>query len=129
MIAFAGLSQNPDTINLNKQDALRKLGQALTAKVYKEERDSLRRDILSLNKLIEIKQLQIDNLTSQTQDYVKLIDGYNYQIKIMREQRQLIESQVDNLTTLYRKERRKKTFWQVVCGIALGGGIYLGTQL
>jgi len=77
MTAFGQFSPaSGDTINLPKQDALNVLEQALKANVYQEQRDAYKSEVDSLTKLIDIKQRQIQNLSSQTANYRNIIATY-----------------------------------------------------
>lgn len=128
-VFVANSQSSSDTIVLNKQHALKVLQAGLEGKVYKEQRDSLQSQIGTLNKLIEIKSLEIANLNSQTQDYKTIISKYESQVSVMTDQRKLLEAQATNLTKLYKKEARKKVFWKITTIIGLAGGILLGSKL
>jgi len=126
MTAFGQFSiASGDTIHLNKQDALKVLDQALKANVYQEQRDAYKSEVDSLTKLIDIKQRQIQNLSSQTANYRNIIATYKLEIKALEDQKILYEKQVASLTKQLKKERRKKKWITVAGTAAVGVLVYL----
>lgn len=118
-----------DTVCFIRADAVKLTERALQAKVYKEQRDSLQSQIGTLNKLIEIKSLEIANLNSQTQDYKTIISKYESQVSVMADQRKLLEAQATNLTKLYKRANRGKTFWKITTVVGIVAGVFLGSRL
>lgn len=58
-----------------------------------------------------------------------IIGSYNKQIQAMAERGRLYDAELDNMRTLLKRERRKRT-WLSIGGLAgIAAGIYLGTKL
>ena len=118
-----------DTVCYPRKTAVKLTERALQANVYKQQRDSLIRDVTTLSNLIEIKNIEINNFKENVELYKKTIASFESQIKNMNDQRQILQLQADNLNKLYKKEKRRKTFFKITTLLGIAAGAYLGTKL
>jgi len=109
-------SQGIDTTGklwINRQDALRKLAQADSLKVYKVWLMQCSNDVDTLYKIANLKQSQINNLLNADKSNQTAIE-------LLKNQKQDYENKIKSDEKLLLKERRKKK-WALFGGTAAMG--------
>lgn len=126
-----GLSQPTDTskVWISRPDALKKLAQADSLKVYKKIVQKYSDDIDTLTRLIISKQTQIDTLNSLDRTNGKIIHTYDKEIAIMKEQRGALEKELSVVNKELRREKRKRFISSVLGVLSTAGALFLGTSL
>jgi ASC-1-like (ASCH) protein len=83
-----------------------------------EQKKVLDGQVILLNQRIEGLQAVVKNLEEKDSATVA---AYNTQIEVMKEQKEIFQSQLDGYEKLLRKEKRKR-FWTGVLGAATTAG-------
>lgn len=122
-------SQKPDSITINKEDALRVLSKAKQADLLQEKLDQKEKDILSLTERIDVLKQIIATMKEKDDLNKDIAKSYERQIQEMKDIRKFQELDV----MLYKKQIRKLKrgkFWTAIGGTAgIVGTFWLGTQL
>lgn len=127
-IACGSYSQpNLDTINVNRTHFINVLDAGLKGKVYKEQRDSLLSIISGYDRLISTKNEELKNLLSQTANQEKQKIVFEKQIANMTSERDAFQKQLNGITKMYQKEKRKSTWFKITTVVVavVGGTLYL----
>lgn len=127
MQPFAVLSQPSDTskIWINRQDALRKLAQADSLKTYKQIVEEKQKDINTINGRVEYLKELIKNMKAIDSFTVK---GYEKQLSIMDDQRNIFTSEIKLLTKQLKREKRKRVLTGIAGLLTTAVAFYIGSR-
>lgn len=114
---------------INRQDALRKLAQADSARTLKKIVQEKQKDIDTLSARINILKEVISEYKEKEVINFNVVNSYEKQIIVLNSEKEIYKQQVFDFEKLLRKEKRKKK-WTAISGIVTtAGAIWLGMQL
>lgn len=98
---------------------------AWAAKSLEAQRDLLLIQVDTLKARIDIKEMLIANLNAQISDYKNVVSSKSSIIQTMEDQRKILEKQANDLNKQIKREKRRKTFFQITTFVAIGAGVTL----
>lgn len=110
------------TIPIDRKDALKVYAGALKALVYDSIIKQQKTDIESLNKLIALKQTEINQYRSKDTLNDNIIRTYENEIQVMKDQRKLAEAILKSNDKLIKRYKRR-VFFRTILGLAAVGTI------
>jgi hypothetical protein len=113
--------QKNDTICLNTKTVANLILKKEQAKIFEQQNIQLKTDIESLNKLIDLKNLEISQYRSKDTLNSSIIRTYENEISVMRDQRNLCETALKQNNKLI-KHYKRRVFFRTLFGVA-GVGI------
>lgn len=120
-----GLSQSIDTTCVPTAKLKAVITEAKQAPILRERINLLTDDIRLLNQRIALKDSIISNLDKKSENYEAIFRATDDQKRVLKEQIELMENQVHTLESMYRKERRKRTWTAIGGTLTTAAALYL----
>lgn len=127
LTVLQGHSQISDTskVIISKKDALRVLAKGYEAKALEQQRDLLLIANDTLKARISIKDMIILNLSGKVSDYKSIVSDKDAIIQAQKDQRTILQNQVDQKNIELKKQRRKTRFTAFIGLLTTGLVTYL----
>lgn len=127
LTVLQGHSQISDTskVIISKKDALKVLAKGYEAKALEQQRDLLLIANDTLKARISIKDMIILNLDGKISDYKSIVSDKDAIIQAQKDQRTILQNQVDQKNSELKKQRRKTRFTAFIGILTTGLATYL----